>query len=341
MNYNKVEKNIKNLIQKEDICYVNFMNLLEQLACDYLYVMQHYSDVLEIDEDFDNYVSYLEISKQALKFMKSINKDYYMLLKMAYKAKEINLDFSQDDIAYCDYRNNGNFINWPINYNIDDIFSLIHEFSHYLNLKKNPTLTRNYFTEAFSILFEFLLCDYLEINNYPNKEYLKVKLLRFASCFDYAKELYDNGRIVNIYLENSKLSDILIERNFINKCDLEKIKNQCFLYKNELLFFEYKKYLLGIFIACDMHQQIIKNPDYVEKVFFIMSKLNGMSLNNCFKELNIKVLNINHNFYFDDNSYNRIITNFSIELKDSYNKFKGVFNEKSYRNCRSYSCRKN
>lgn len=49
MNYNKVERNIKKLIGKEDICYINLMQMFEQLACDYVYVMQHYSDVFDLD----------------------------------------------------------------------------------------------------------------------------------------------------------------------------------------------------------------------------------------------------------------------------------------------------
>ncbi len=341
MNYFRVENNIKKLIFREDVCYVNLMQLFEQLACDYVYAMQYYSDILELDENFNNYVSYLGILKQSLKFMKNVNSDYYILLKKAYKAKEINIDFKKGAEAYCDYRKGKKFINWPINYNIDDAFSLNHEFSHYLNMKKNVSLSRNYFTEAFSDLFEFLFYDYLETNNYSNKDYLKVKLLRFASCFDYAKELYNYGRLVNIFLENSKLDGTLIEKNYNQEIPLEQIKNQCCIYKSGLPFFEYKKYLLGIFMACDIHQQILQNPSYIQNIFYLMDNVNQMSLNDCFKELNIKILNDNHNLTFDNTSYDRIMTNFSIELKDSYNKFRGVINEKSYRNCRTYSCRKN
>lgn len=341
MNYNKVERNIKKLIGKEDICYINLMQMFEQLACDYVYVMQHYSDVLDLDEAFNNHVSYLEILKQTLKFMKSINYDYYILLKNAYKTKEININFRKKEGAYCEYRNNKKFINWPINYNIDDSFSLTHEFSHYLNLIENVNLTRSYFTEAFSFLFEFLLYDYLEINNYANKEYLKIKLIKFATCYDYAEEIYTYGNLITIYLKYKKLNDKIIEENCDDKILLEQIKQQCHFYKKNLPFFQNKKYLLGIFIACDMHQQLLQNPNYIEKIFYLINNVNRMSLNDFFKELNIKIENNNHNLNFDNTSYNRLLSNLKLELDGAYKKFRVMDDEKSYCNCRTYSSRKN
>lgn len=341
MNYIKVEKSIKHLIEKEDICYVNLMKMFDQLACDYLYIMQYYPDILEIDDTFQNRVSYFEILKQVLKFMKSINLEYYISLKNAYKIKQINIDLEKKEEAYCEYRKNTKFINWPINYNIDDSFSLIHEFLHYLNLDKNVILTRQYFTETFSFLFEMLLYDYLDYNNYHNKEYLKIKLIKFADCFDCANELYNYGNLIDLYLKNSKLNDKIIEENYHDKKLQEKVKQMCYSYQNGLSFFKCKKYLLGIFISCDIHQQLLKKPDYMEKVFYLMKNINQIRLNSFFKELNIKIVNQDHSLNFDDISYNRILNNLKIELDDAYKKFKEVENEKNYCYCRTNSCWQN
>lgn len=340
MNYKKIEKSIKYLIEKEDICYVNLMKMFDQLSCDYLYVISHYSSILDLDEEKENCISYLEILKQSLKFIKTLNYDYYVTLKNAYKHKEINIDLEKKEAAFCEYRNNKKFINWPINYNIDDSFCLIHEFSHYLNLPKNTNLTRQYFTEAFSFLFEMLLYDYLEKNNYENKDYRKVKLLTFANCFDVANILYLYGDLINLYLKNEKLNDLIIEKNYLDKKLQEQIKQFCYFNKNDLNFFECKKYLLGIFIACDIHQQLLQNPNDIKKIFSLMENINQLSLNNCFKELNIEIVKQNHDLMFDDKSYERILNNLKIELDDAYKKFKEVENEKNYCYCWTNSCRK-
>lgn len=236
MHYNKVEKNIKKLIEKEDIFYLKFQNLFKQLASEYLYMMHGYLDVLDLDEEFTCDVSYFETLKQTLDYLKNTNLDYYQNFKNAYKNGDIKKYLNQNIGAssYYDYNKLQKLIDLPIYNCLDDMFCLIHEFFHYLNLIQYVSYSRIYLTETLSILAEFSLCDYLEQKNYPNKDYLKIKLLRFASCFDDAKELYDFDSLVNIFVKNKKINEKLIKSYYTDNSIKNKVLSQCYLYQEEI-----------------------------------------------------------------------------------------------------------
>lgn len=239
MNYKKIEQKIRNLILDNDIYYAKMIKTFEKISFDYLNLLQDYNDILSINEDFEHKISYIEILKQSLKFTKHYSLENYKLLKEIYRNKNINVDLEQTDSAYCDIEYNEGHINWPITFTIDDSFCLIHEFSHYLDVEKDVSVAREYLTETFAILSEFLLSDYLENENYDKKEYRKVKLLKFANVYDNAYELYNYTDMINIVLKYNKLNKDVVsdyynnEQNLIKRFDLE-----CDIYiDDELPFF--------------------------------------------------------------------------------------------------------
>lgn len=335
-NYSKLNKNIK-LLLEDDVYYVNFMNLFDSLSIDYLHILEEYLEVLQLDEEFDMNVSYFENLKQSLKFLKSIDNKYYEILKTAYKNDNIKIDINHTVDAGCYYLDKNKYIDLPLNFNLDDSFCLVHEFVHYLNLKEEISYSRKYLTETFSILFEMLYSDFLERKNYYNKDYLKILLLRFSSCFDDANELYSYGGLINVFLNNGKIDSKSLTK-YCNQSDMEELEFQCHLYNESIPFFDNKKYLLGIYLACDMHQHLINDSNYINKILYLIENINDLSIIDCFKVLDLNLNNYDNNWMLDSNSYNRILGNLKLELEKIYKKFKDVENEKSYCYSRTNRC---
>lgn len=325
INFEELNKNIEYLLTKEDIYYVKMFNLFDEIANDYLLLLQNYIDILDINEDFEENLSYTEILKQVCLFYKKNNPQYYNLLKIAYKKKFINIDIKNQDEAYCDLKKGHGFINWPLTFSIDDSFCLVHEFSHYLNLNQKVSLAREYLTEALSILNEFLLHDYLEQKNYSNKEYMKVKILKFVLGYDNAYSLYKNSDIIDIYLKYGKIDENNIYNYYNNSNLRNELEFKCSIYsEGELPFFQNKKYLFGVVLACDMHQQLLNNHDYINKIIYLMNNINDLQLKDCFNILNINFTFNKGNFFIERNHYKRIMDNFEFEFKDTYSKYKGL-----------------
>ena len=92
--------------------------------------------------------------------------------------KDKNIIFAPNnpikDFVGITYLNNDNIkIKMTRSKTIEDIFTLVHEYGHALNMKKNPKLynneARTHFEEIESIFLELILCDYL-VNNGFNKD---------------------------------------------------------------------------------------------------------------------------------------------------------------------------
>lgn len=339
MNYNILNKNLKELTTLDDPHYQHLQYLISIVANDYKLFMSKYSDIIDLDEDFHDKISYIEILKQVCKFLKVYNYQYYETLKKIYKQKYINLDLDKIDDAYTDFQNGHAYINFPISFVIDDAFCLIHEFIHYLNCMEYVSETHAYFTETLSILFEFLFYDYLENNNYLNKEYLKVKLLKFLNCYDNAEEICYGNDLMNFYFKYKKITKDLIRKHIKDKKIVNKFENICRNYSNvELPFFQNKKYLIGTILACDMHQRIINNPQFIEKVYYMIENINELNFDQCLEIFNIRGYIENGIYKIYNNDYQRIMNNVKQELEITYKKYKEGLDEKSYCDCRANRC---
>ena len=83
-------------------------------------------------------------------------------------------------------------LEFGLHYDINDIFLIIHEFIHSLNIMKNDlTEKKELFSESFSVYSEFLIVDYLQKNNIAmdeNKDIIKLRMSELYKRFARLKE---------------------------------------------------------------------------------------------------------------------------------------------------------
>ena len=114
---------------------------------------------------------------------------------------------------------------------IEDIFTLVHEYGHALNMKKNPKLynneARTHFEEIESIFLELILCDYLVNNGFNKDDINEVKKIIIENLINEAKDLYFKYNIF-IHVEQIKNIDnhffkLLYQNKNITKDELRKV----------------------------------------------------------------------------------------------------------------------
>lgn len=116
---------------------------------------------------------------------------------------------------------------------IEDIFTLVHEYGHALNMKKNPKLynneARTHFEEIESIFLELILCDYLVNNGFNKDDINEVKKIIIENLINEAKDLYFKYNINRfIHVEQIKNIDnhffkLLYQNKNITKDELRKV----------------------------------------------------------------------------------------------------------------------
>lgn len=121
---------------------------------------------------------------------------------------------------------------------VSDAYDLIHEYMHYTNTNEGINLDRRLFTEAVSILHEFLFYDYLKNNNYSSEDNISPIFERINSIIIYCNNLY-NG--ITLYDE---VKNHLEE---LSNVDQEKSKE---LYEEVI---EKTKYAISSILAIKMY----------------------------------------------------------------------------------------
>lgn len=165
-----------------------------------------------------------------------------------------------------------------------DAYSIVHESIHKLSLAKdNMTNFQNLFYEVPSITCEFLLTDYLlERKKYPENEIKILKSHRFQGLMTYAA--YDMCLItlLDIYQKNGVVNERLIKEyisNSLSESITTWLISQCMnaflqsILSERLLLFDAERYIVGLVLACYMHQEILDNPNKKEKLFQLIHLL--------------------------------------------------------------------
>ena len=340
INYNKINKNINELL-KEDNYIFQMKEFTDKMSKDYLNLLEKKSSILDLEEEYNDKISYRMILKNACGFIKDFNNKYYDILKTIYKKGFIKPKFNKKANPYSTLKHGHVYINWQVLYNMDSSFILVHEFSHALNVDEEISDARQYLTEGIAYLFEFLLLDYLEQKKYNNSDMYKSKLLNFVHTYDSALSLYNNNDFFDIIEKNQRIDKNIIKDYYEEKEENEFLKWKCKTYEEYIPFFENKKYLLGIIVASDIHMRLIENPELKKQIIYLIDNINDMRFEDCFEFLNIKLVKKNGKIFIDDSDYERLMKNLRLELENTYEKYKGVQNEESNSNCRTNRCRKN
>ena len=214
----------------------------------------------------DDYSSYetIDICK---KFLKYFNYEYANRFEECINNGTINLFDANDeknmskfplDAHYTyiknEYNNYHHIVNVPLEYKLSDPYLLIHEFIHYTNSNgenKNDNV-KLLLSESISILFEFLLYDYLKEFNVNQNENINPILKRIDNyIYDCEELIYYLNEILEI---NTNLDE---EYNYISD---DKIKNKLLKDLVETLI-----YSLGTLIS------VLKYYDYMNNKISINS----------------------------------------------------------------------
>ena len=120
------------------------------------------------------------------------------------------------------YLNNNNIkIKMTRSKTIEDIFTLVHEYGHALNMKKNPKLynneARTHFEEIESIFLELILCDYLVNNGFNKDDINEVKDLYFKYNINRFIHVEQIKNIDNLFFK------LLYQNKNITKDELRKV----------------------------------------------------------------------------------------------------------------------
>lgn len=197
------------------------------------------------------------------KFYPRYLKEYDELIK----SGALNFDFISEKDSFCFVNRYNGFVTEKLidvsrNFNYNDVVLLIHEFSHYTQLKMNKRLSYNYYylTEFIAIYFETIAKRYLMKEKNVSKDEITINS-RIGEFFIDNKKLYQyiDVLVAYEYLGNihehteNELMDIFEIRigTFQEEC-LQILKKLDSLKKNQpvvTLFNQDYRYVVGTVLA--------------------------------------------------------------------------------------------
>ncbi len=159
----------------------------------------------------------------------------------------------------------------PLQHNLDDVYSLVHEYFHTTNLDNNYTLDRYLLTEAVSIFYEFLLYDYLSTKNVNPDDNKASIYYRLDSLLD---DTYDFNYIIgelkpifkNINFNYKEQPKEELENVFEDLCS-----DMRYILSTTLAMIKYYEYKQGIISVEQMERfnEHLKETDDLDSLNFI------------------------------------------------------------------------
>ncbi|MBE6149135.1 MAG: hypothetical protein E7170_00240 [Firmicutes bacterium] len=189
-------------------------------------------------------------------------------------------------------RNNKFYIRLPLNGDIRDVHLIIHEVRHQLNQpQQGRNIENNTLTEALSMFDEFLAYEHFK------------KLLDEETKINLKKRYFDNfsfiipevNFITKLIIIKTELGEITLEHYnmLFDKITEEELVDKLNKYLNVDSYKQIKTdfknwYVLGLFLISYMHQEYLKNPNYLEKVKELNKHVkNNEDVLNCLKSVDI------------------------------------------------------
>ena len=169
------------------------------------YLTHALARVPQVEVNIQNDLSLLDTIYIVKEFLSTIDKKYVLLFEQYINDGSFNIFDSENEEnlkkypgeAFRQYSmdENGNYhenINIPLSHTIEDAFTIIHEFIHLTNFKPGiESEDRDFFTEASSITYEFLLFDYLKENDMCSEDIAYPILERLDNAFECGEFLID------------------------------------------------------------------------------------------------------------------------------------------------------
>lgn len=324
INYDKLTEIVYNFIYDESGNYLDFKEIIELEKLINI-VLDNTPDI--VDMKYKNKVSMEKSLKYVHDFFASFNEEYAKKFEIMNDEKTIktykelcNSETMDDlDDPFTSYLDDKKIIYLPDNRTIVNVYSLAHEFMHYLNMSENGMYNPSYdiFTEMISFVAELLLSDYFANQKFYKHDHKLVQIESFAVIKNFAshmqlelflcKEVYSKG-----YIDKMSIYELLelLDNKDINQT-LEDIKD-CLedILLNGFKYYDLEGYILGAIVGSYIHQKILDNPKYIKQF---------IDLNDCFPKLTIQqvfnYLDIDYDKQIKDKDYKILEKSYQKEIK--------------------------
>ncbi len=171
--------------------------------------------------------------------------------KLTYQFNRSGVD--EDGRVFIDY-----------NETLEDIFNIVHEFTHRFSfIKNNNSSLKKFFGETPTILSEFLLEEYLLDNgSFSKEEILKHKINRFKGVYDDSLAIIVQSILINLYRQNGFVNEEIL-LNYLDSLDKSSKLYEILCTKSVSLikeiikregidFYNRQRYIIGLFCALNM-----------------------------------------------------------------------------------------
>lgn len=252
------------------------------------YKKMNATDSFKLVRQFYDY--YYKEEKEELEnlFNSGVFDIYYVdeLIKEKIYLEPFEYTFSQGTI------NNNFYIRLPLFGNIRDVHLIIHEVRHQLNQpKEGRNIENDTLTETLSMFDEILAYDYF-------KELLddEVKINLKKRYFDnFSSIIPEVNFVTKLLIIKTKLGEISLEHYnmLFDEITEEELEDKLNKYLNVDSYKKIKTdfknwYVLGLFLISFMHQEYLKNPNYLEQVKELNKRVkNNEDVLSCLKVVNI------------------------------------------------------
>lgn len=328
-NLNIINENLNELIFDGEPLFDEDI-YLENILCDTILSSRYPKDEnLRNDEQVykcKNKISLEHSIEICKKFLNSINPKYVIVFDSLINNNIFQF-IKTDDIyqnSSADFTDEEAIIKVYLLGNINDVFTIIHEFMHYTNSRYElATEVTSYYTGAFSNFIELLMTDYI-IENYPKykKDALKIKRSIFVSIYEKNIETKvvielikkkNNGIIISSY----QIFDLIKDINFFCP-DLELIKTALEQTADTLVEDAEGAYLLnvrdtlGIVLGCYMYE-LSKNKNSFKEIFELNDNLNNFYYDEVLTYLDLEM---SEDFTLTDESSKKLIKSYKNQIKN-------------------------
>lgn len=229
-----------------------------------------------------NYISYKDTLDIVKSFLGSINSRYPRLLEGLIRNGVINIYDLDDKESVKEFGKEPYFqiskgkitINIPMEHNIEDMFSIVHEFMHYVTCYRGCSVDGIILTENVSITYEMLLYDYLKEKELFEEDRFAPIATRLLSIEEKSRTILESFENFEISRKKSfKLRDI--KEDFIKaERDFEDISKQfIYLFCETLAIHNYHNYKDGIITSKNIEEMCrrLNNNENLESLNFILS----------------------------------------------------------------------
>lgn len=225
--------------------------------------------------EYNMKISIEDTIKIAQSFLNKINKNYAIYFEELINKNKIKIQSWEiiDGKPTNKSRTEENNIILETSNTLDDVYTLIHEFTHLLSYNEKRGIISSIYGESTAIAMENILENYLlENTNLPKEEILKQKIQRKKQSYFCAKNLLLEYEIINEYMQNGTINQNSI-RNIIKKGYTIKDITNCITKINKLsdntknLPYERNmKYVIGTVLASYFEQEHLKHNN-INKLF--------------------------------------------------------------------------